>query len=254
MVTTFSAEHQALLDSVPAGAGARIEEETVDYDHEGTPLEGYFTHDAAITDPKPLVLVVHDWTGLREYPKARAQMLARLGYAAFAVDVYGKGIRPEGEEAPAAEAGKYYGDLPLLRARVQAGYDKAIADPRVDASRVVVIGYCFGGSAALEFARTGADLRGVASFHGALVVHDPSDAKQIKAPLLILTGAADPVVPDDNVIAFENELRAADVDFEVVTYSGAPHAFTLPGIPPYRPKADARSWQRLTGFLTEVFA
>ncbi len=100
----------------------------------------------------------------------------------------------------------------------------------------------------------GADLAGVASFHGGLIAHDPSDAKQIKAPLLILTGAADPVVPDEAVLAFTDELRAADADFEIVSYSGAPHAFTLPGIPPYRPKADARSWQRLTGFLEEVFA
>lgn len=253
MVTTFSPEHQTLLDTVPAGAGARIEEETVSYSHDGVELEGYFAHDAAITDPKPLVLVVHDWIGLREYPKARAQMLARLGYAAFAVDIYGAGVRPTEMEAAAAEAGKYYGDLNLMRARAKAGYDKAVADSRVDASRVVVTGYCFGGSAALELARSGADLRGAASFHGRLVVHDPSDAASIKAPLLILHGAADPVVPDEDVVAFQNEMRAADVDFEICAYSGAPHAFTLPGIPPYRPKADKRSWDRFVSFLDEVF-
>jgi dienelactone hydrolase len=239
---------------VPAGAGARIEGETVEYKHEDTALEGYLAHDAAITERRPAVLVVHDWTGLRDYPKVRAQMLARLGYVAFAVDVYGAGVRPEGFEAASAEASKYYGNVPLFRARVQAGYERLIADPRVDPERVVVIGYCFGGSAALEFTRTGAPLRGAVSFHGALNVHEPSDAGAIKAPLLILTGAADPVVPDEAVVAYENELRAADVDFEITSYSGAPHAFTLPEVDAYRPKADARSWQRLTGFLDEVFA
>jgi dienelactone hydrolase len=253
-VTAFSSAHQALLDSVPARAGAQIVEETVDYDHDGTALEGYLAHEAAITQRKPGVLVVHDWTGLREYPKVRAQMLARLGYAAFAADIYGAGIRPTGEQAPAAEAQKYYGNVQLFRARVRAGYDRLVADPRVDPERIAIIGYCFGGSGALEFARTGAALRGVASFHGALVAHDPSDASAIRTPLLILSGAADPVVPDEAVVAFENEMRGADVDFEIISYSGAPHAFTLPEVPNYRPKADARSWQRLTGFLNEVFA
>ncbi|WP_345635103.1 dienelactone hydrolase family protein [Rugosimonospora acidiphila] len=254
-MTTFSTAHQALLDSVPARDGARIEAEAVDYQHEGLALEGYFAHDAAIAERKPGVLVVHDWTGLREYPKVRSQMLARLGYAAFAADIYGAGIRPTGEQEPAAEAGKYYGNLSLFRARMQAGYDRLVADPRVDPDRIAVIGYCFGGSGALEFARTGANLRGTASFHGGLIAHDPSDASAIRTPLLIMTGAADPVVPDEAVIAFENELRAADVDFEIISYSGAPHAFTLPEAgPAYRAKADARSWQRLTGFLSEVFA
>jgi dienelactone hydrolase len=252
-VTNFSAAHQTLLDSVPAGAGSRVEEEAVSYEHNGTALEGYFAHDAAITDPKPLVLVVHDWAGLQEYPKVRAQMLARLGYAAFAVDIYGADVRPDTMEASAAQAGKFYGDLGLLRARTRAGYDKAVADPRVDASRVVIIGYCFGGSAALELARTGAELSGAVSFHGNLLAHEPSDAGDIAAPLLVLHGAADDHVTDEVVTTWTNEMRAADIDFEIVSYSGAPHAFTLPGIPPYRPKADARSWRRLTDFLDEVF-
>ncbi|GAA2482889.1 dienelactone hydrolase family protein [Winogradskya humida] len=247
-------EHQTLLDSVPAGAGARIEEETVGYRHGDVTLEGYVAHDAAISERRPGILVVHDWTGLRDYPKVRAQMLARLGYVAFAVDVYGIGIRPTEHEQAQAEAMKYYGDLPLMRERVRAGYEQLAADPRVDPERIAIIGYCFGGSAALEFARTGAALRGAASFHGALSTHDASDPGDIKAPLLILTGAADPVVPDDALVAYENELRAAGADFEIISYSGAPHAFTLPGIDAYRPKADARSWQRLTGFLDEVFA
>ncbi|MEV4343040.1 dienelactone hydrolase family protein [Actinoplanes sp. NPDC049596] len=253
-MTELSDLHQNLVDTVPAGAGARIEDETVAYEHNGQPLEGYAVHDTAVTDRKPAVIVIHDWTGLREYPKARAQMLARLGYFAFAADVYGAGVTFDNNEDSAAEANKYYGDLQLLRARVQAAYDVVAADPRVDPDRIVVIGYCFGGSAALEFARTGAQLAGAVSFHGGLVTHDPADVDAITGPLLILSGAADPVVPDEAVQKFADELRTReDLDWQITLYSGAPHAFTLPGIPPYREKADKRSWRELVNFLEEVF-
>jgi dienelactone hydrolase len=253
-MTDFSDVHQAIIDSVPLRESSSIVEETISYDHDGHALEGYLASDESIAGPKPTVLIVHDWTGLRDYPKARAQMLARLGYTAFAVDVYGTGNRFDGDGA-GAEAGKYYADLDLMRARVQAGYDRAAADPRVDASRIVVIGYCFGGSAALEFVRTGAALRGAVSFHGGLITHEPADVAAIAAPILVLTGAADDVVPDEAVVAFENELRTRpELDWQVTSYSGTPHAFTLPGIPNYRPTADARSWRELVGFLEEVTA
>jgi dienelactone hydrolase len=256
-MTHFHDVHQAIIDSVPLAAGSSIAEETIAYEHEGHALEGYLAYDESPDGPRPTVLIVHDWTGLREYPKARAQMLARLGYVAFAIDVYGSGIRFGDGDLPgdgaAAEAGKYYGDLALLRARVQAGYDRAVVDPRVDPDRIVVVGYCFGGSATLEFARTGATLRGAVSFHGALVTHEPADVAAIAAPLLVLTGAADDVVPDEKVLAFENELRTRpELDWQLTSYSGAPHAFTLPALANYRPVADARSWRELVGFLDEV--
>ncbi|XVU29364.1 dienelactone hydrolase family protein [Actinoplanes sp. CA-054009] len=254
-MTQLSALHQNLVDTVPAGAGARIEDETVAYEHEGQPLQGYAVHDTAVTDRKPAVIVVHDWTGLREYPKARAQMLARLGYFAFAADIYGAGVTFDNDEQSAAEAGKYYGDLALMRARVRAAYDVVARDPRVDPDRIVVLGYCFGGSAALEFARTGAPLAGAVSFHGSLVTHEPADVAAINAPLLVLTGADDPVVPDEAVQRFADELRTRDdLDWQITLYSGAQHAYTLPGIPPYHEKADKRSWRELVNFLDEVFA
>lgn len=253
-MTQFSDAHQAIIDSVPLLPASSIVDEMIGYEYDGQSFEGYIAHDESIAGPKPTVLIVHDWTGLREYPKARAHMLARLGYTAFAIDVYGAGVRFDGDGA-AAEAGKYYSDLDLMRARVQAGYDRAVADPRVDASRVVIIGYCFGGSASLEFVRTGAALRGAVSFHGGLIVHDPADVAAIAAPILVLTGAADDVVPDDVVVAFENELRTRpELDWQLTSYSGAPHAFTLPTIPNYRPLADARSWRELVAFLEEVMA
>ena len=246
----FSAAHAALLETVPFRG--ELTEETVPYAHDGVSLEGYLAVDAAATGPRPAVLVLHDWTGPQEYTLLRAQMIARLGYVAFAADLYGAGVRPTAEADCQAEAGRYYGNLPLLRDRVRAAHDHLAADPRVDATRIVVIGYCFGGSAAVEFARTGASLAGAVSFHGLLITHDPGDAAAITAPLLVLTGAEDPVVPDEAVVSFQAELRDAGVDFEIVTYSGAPHAFTLPEIPLYRPTADARSWSRFRAFLDEV--
>jgi dienelactone hydrolase len=252
-VIKLSAAHEALVATVPARAGEQLEETTVAYENEGHELEGYAVHDASVPGPKPVVVIVHDWTGLREYPKARARMLARLGYYAFAADVYGKGRRFDDDGPASAEAHRYYGDLPLLRARVRAAYDTAAASPAADPARIAVIGYCFGGSAALEFARTGAPLAATASFHGGLIAHDPPEVGAITGPLLVATGGADPVVPDEAVVAFENELRTrADLDWQVTVYSGAPHGFTLPGSA-YREKADRRSWRALAGLLDEVF-
>lgn len=253
-MTGFAPAHERLIDTVPLPAGADIVEYTVGHDHDGTRLESVVVHDASRPGPKPTVVIVHDWTGLREYPRARAHMLARLGYAAVAIDVYGVGVRFDDAdvEGASAEAGGYYGNPALLRARVHAGLDAAIADENVDPDAIVVIGYCFGGSAALEFARTGAAVRGVVSFHGGLVSHDPADVSAIAAPLLILTGGADPVVPDAAIAAFQDELRTReDLDWQVVTYSGAPHAFTLPG-PNYQDAADRRSWRAFRAFLDEV--
>ena len=251
---SLSPAHEALLAQVPIRPHSVIDAEVIGYEHEGLPLEGYLARDVQADERKPAVLILHDWSGVGDNVRMRAQMLARLGYVAFAADLYGAGVRPTGDDA-SAEAQKYYRDLPLLRSRVSAGFTTLLQHPAVDPARLAVIGYCFGGTAALEFARTGAPLRGVVSFHGGLVTHDPSDAGAIAASLLVLTGAADPVVPDDAVVAFENELRAAPhVDWQLTSYSGAPHAFTIPGTNRYRPVADARSWRAMVCFLDEVFA
>jgi dienelactone hydrolase len=252
--SAFSPQHQALVDSVPLRHGASIESERISYDHAGAPLEGSLAWDSSATGPRPGVLIIHDWYGEGEYVHARAEMLARLGYVAFAADIYGSGVRPQGDEAPAV-AGAFYADQHMLRARVEAGFDRLRTDSRVDPDRIAVIGYCFGGSATLEFARTGAAIAGAVSFHGGLITHEPADVAELRAPLLVLTGANDPVVPDEAVVAFENELRTApELDWQIVSYSGAPHAFTQPMLPSYRPKADARSWAAMTAFLDEVFA
>jgi Dienelactone hydrolase and related enzymes len=246
------AEHAAILARIPLPDGALIETGPVQYSHDGTDLGGYLARDVTRTEPLPAVLIVHDWTGVGPNVQMRAQMLARLGYIAFAADVYGAGVRPTGDAASTL-AGEFYRNLPLLRARVAAGYEQLAHTAGVDPDRIVVIGYCFGGTAALEFARTGATARGVVSFHGGLITHDPSDADAIRASLLILTGGSDPVVPDDAIAAFEDELRGAPhVEWELTSYSGAPHAFTVPGSDRYRPVADARSWRRFVDFLGEL--
>lgn len=252
-MTSRDPRHDALLSTVPLRLGADIAVEPVGYGIAGEPFEGVLAADRSTDERRPGVLLVHDWTGVGEYVATRAEMAARLGFVAFACDVYGAGIRPQGDAA-AQEAGRYYADLPLLRARVRAGLDRLLADPRVDPERVVVLGYCFGGTAAIELARSGAALRGAISIHGSLVTHEAGDSGDIRCPLLILTGGADPVVPDERVAAFQHELRATDASWEVVTYSGAPHAFTLPTLPVYRELADRRAWRRIVDFLDEVFA
>lgn len=248
-----------VLQTVPAPAGSDVRVEPVRYDHEGTALLGVLAKDAAVSGPRPAVLVVHDWHGVNEHVEARVTMLARLGYVAFGADIYGEGVRP-GDDTAGQVAGSFYQDLPLLRARALAGFERLRQDPDVDHTRIVVMGYCFGGSTALELARTGADLAGAVSFHGGLITHDPSDAAEIRAKLLVLTGAADPVVPDEQVVAWQDEMRAAPaVDWQLVTYAGAMHAFAVPGTDApdhgaqYQERADRRSWQALEVFLAEVF-
>jgi dienelactone hydrolase len=249
---SLGAEYDDILETVPLPPGAQIEAGPLAYEHDGTELEGYIARDTAVGERRAAVLLVHDWTGVGANVQMRAHMLARLGYVALAADIYGAGVRPTGDAA-SAEANTYYADLPLLRSRVRAGFDALAAQHDVDPDRIVVAGYCFGGTAALEFARTGAPARGIVSFHGGLITHDPSDAGAIRAPLLIFNGGADPVVPDEKVHEFQDELRAApDVQWQMTTYSGAPHAFTVPGSDRYRPLADARSWRDFVGFLFET--
>jgi dienelactone hydrolase len=210
---------------------------------------------------RPGVLVVPEWNGIDAYSHKRAAMLAELGYVAFVADIYGKGIRPQGEEEAAAEAGKYRADRALFRARVTAGFEILRQLPGIDTTRLAAIGYCFGGQAVLELARSGADLLGVVSFHGALDTPTPEDARHIRASVLALHGADDPIVPAEAVRGFEAEMRNGGVDWQLVVYGGAVHAFTNwnCGDDPsqgaaYNAKADHRSWAAMRSFLDEVFA
>jgi dienelactone hydrolase len=233
--------------------------EEVDYAVGDVACRGYLARPGG-EGPHPGVLVVHDWLGVTDYVRMRADMLARLGYTAFAADVYGADVRPSPAEAPGL-AGGFYGDRALWRERVTGGFERLLAEPDVDRSRTAALGYCFGGSTALELARTGADVSAVVSFHGGLPPGPEGEAQRIRAKLLVLSGAIDPVVPDEAVVAFERELRAApELDWQLVVYSGAMHAFTLPDAnapdhgAQFNAVAERRSWQAMKTFLAEVFA
>lgn len=241
-------------------AEAKMVTRSVEYRQGETVLEGYLAYDDAAKGARPGVLVAHEWTGLGAYVKRRVEELARLGFVAFGADLYGKGIRPATPEAAAAEAAKYKSDRLLLRARAAAGLAELRRQPAVDPERLAAIGYCFGGTAVLELARSGAELCGVVSFHGGLDTPNPADARNIRAKVLALHGADDPIVPPAQVAAFQDEMRTAVVDWQMVIYGGVVHSFTNPdaGDDPskgsaYNARADRRSWLAMRQFFTEVF-
>jgi dienelactone hydrolase len=243
-----------------ASVQAAIQTKTVEYKQGDTTLEGFVAYDDAIKGPRPGVLVVHQWMGLTDYEKKRAEMLARLGYVAFCADIYGKGVRPQTRQEAATQAGKYKGDRQLLRARVNAGLEALRQQPLVDQKRTAAIGYCFGGTTVLELARSGAELNGVVSFHGGLDAPDPNDGKNIKCKVLVLHGADDPTMSPQDIAAFENEMRTGHVDWQMVKFGGAVHAFTQWNAgndnargAAYNEKADKRSWEYMKLCFAEIF-
>ncbi len=245
-----------------SNANPRIRTQTVDYLQGGAALEGYLAYDEQVTGPRPGVLVVHEWWGINEYIRKRTERLASLGYFAFAADIYGKGNRAATREEAMALAGKFRSgtDRSLMRARVNAGLDELKNNPLVDRTRVAAIGYCFGGTVVLELARSGADLTGVVCFHGGLATPNPDDAKNIMAKVLVLNGADDPSVKPEQVAAFEEEMRRAGVDWQLVSYGHAVHGFTNPDNgtdntqgAAYNEKADSRSWAAMKNFFEEIF-
>jgi dienelactone hydrolase len=249
-----------LLIGLTGVARAAMHTENVEYKQGDAVLEGYLAYDDAFQGTRPGVLVVHEWKGLNDYARMRADTLAKLGYVAFAADIYGKGIRPQTNEEASATARKYYADIPLLRARVNAGLDMLRKQPNVDTTRIAAIGYCFGGMTVLELARSGAKLNGVVSFHGGLSTPNPDDAKNIKCKVLVCHGGSDPSVPMQQLVAFEQEMTNAGVDFEINIYGHAVHGFTNPanGNDPsrgvaYNEEADHRSWQAMRDFFAEIF-
>lgn len=243
------------LAGLSAPAFADIVTKPVEYDVGGTAYEGYFAINDAAGDDQPLVVIVHDWDGLTDYEKRRAEMLAELGYAAFAVDVYGKGVRPTTLDGKKAESGKMYQDRQAFRERLMGGLEAAREMAGVDDEDVVVIGYCFGGAAALEMARAGADVEGFVTFHGGLGTPDGQDYTAVEAPILILHGSEDPAAPLSQVADLVTALNKDGVDFEVQLYSGARHSFTewsaKGDTSQYDAAADRKSWLALQGFLDQ---
>lgn len=256
---TLNPDLRDLLSSVPDGATPTTSA-TVPFSGADADLAAYVAYPEG-TEPKPAVLVLHDWFGMTDHVRVRAEMLARLGYVGFAGDLYGVDDQPADGGEAGALAGRYYGDVELFRQRVMANLEKLRADPRVDSSRVAVMGYCFGGSGALEAVRAGADVQGAVSFHGRLGTQAPAQQGAVTAPVLVLTGADDPSVTPADVEAFEEEFRSAGAtDWQVVSYSGALHAFAVPGTDmpehgaAFQATANRRSWAAMETFLGEVLA
>lgn len=245
---------------IPVAALAALKTQVVEYKQGDAVLEGYLAYDDAFTGKRPGVMVVHEWKGIGDYVKQRTEQLAKLGYVAFAADIYGKGIRPTSSKDAATQAGIYRGNRQLLRDRARAGLSILQNNPLTDASRIAAIGYCFGGGAVLELARSGAPVAGVVSFHGNLDTPNKDDAKNIKGKVLILHGALDPLVPQPQVAAFAKEMIDANVDWQFVFYGDAVHSFTNPEAgddkskgSAYNKQADQRSFIAMRQFFNEIF-
>jgi len=245
---------------VAAGSlSASIVEGPLEYMSGEVLCEGWQVIDEQRGVERPGVLIAHQWTGISDHEKEAARKLAALGYNVFIADIYGKGIRPQ-PPAAGKEAGKYKADRALLRARVNAALDVLRRDKRTDASKLAAIGYCFGGTTVLELARSGAAVSGVVSFHGGLDSPAPADGRNIKGKVLALHGADDPFVPAKDIAAFEAEMKAASVGYELVQYPGAVHSFTHKAAgddkskgAAYDAAADRDSWQRMERFLEGLF-
>ena len=242
---------------------AAVKGEEVQYRDGDVVMKGYLAYDDAVKGKRPGVLVVHEWWGHNDYARQRARMLAELGYTALAVDMYGDGRTADHPETAGKFSGEIRKNMPAMQARFNAARKLLAAHPTVDAKRIGAIGYCFGGSVVLEMARSGADLAGVVSFHGALATEHPAKPGKVKARVLVLNGEADPFVSAASIAAFKKEMDSAKVNYRFVNYPGAKHAFTNPGATAlgekfnlplvHNPAADNASWTEMQGFLKEVF-
>jgi dienelactone hydrolase len=238
----------------------KMHTQTIEYKDGDTLLEGYVAYDDSIKGPRPAVLVAHDWSGRRDYATSKADEVARMGYVGFALDMYGKGIFGSDDDVDLNSSlmGPFASDRAKLRARMMAALTAVRSLDVVDASKVSAIGYCFGGMCVLELARAGIDVRGVISIHG---IFSPGDVanEAISAKVLCLHGHDDPMVPPEQVLAFEQEMSTAAADWQMHTYGGTMHAFTNPGANNpgfgalYSPVADRRASRSIENFLSEMF-
>lgn len=245
-------------------AQAAIQSQVIEYKIDGESYTGYLAYDDAITGERPGVLVVHEWWGHTDYVRSRADKLAELGYTALALDMYGTGKVADHPDDALKFMKVVSENQALAEKRFNAAYVLLQADNHVDAERIAAIGYCFGGSTVLNVARQNSvDLAGVVSFHGGLATQAPAEKGRLTTPILVLNGAADPMVPPEQVAGFESEMKNAGADYRLVSYEGAVHGFTNPGATllgerfnmplAYDEVADKDSWQQMQVFLERVF-
>jgi len=251
----------ALLAGVVGVAEAAVVVKPVAYQIEGEAFEGMLIYDDAVSTPRPGLLMVPNWLGVTEESAKKAARAASDKYVVFMADMYGKAVRPSNADEARAAATALRSDRALMRKRAQAAVEVLKAQTSqvaLDSSRLGAIGFCFGGGAVLELARAGADLQGFVSFHGNLDTPNPADAQNIKAPVLVLHGADDPAVPQEQVDAFVAEMKAAQVDWQLVSYGGAVHSFTspvanVPGRNEYHPVVAARAFKAMNELFDERF-
>lgn len=248
-----------LLLAAALPANALIKTRAVEYKDGDVVLQGWGAWEDGFKDSRPGILVVHEWKGHGPYARRRAEQLAKLGFTAFAVDMYGKGVYAKDHEEAGKLAGAFFADRAMMRKRALAGLEQLRKLPFVDQSKLGAIGYCFGGTTVLELARAGADLKGVVSFHGSLTSPMPA-AERPKAAILVLHGADDANV-NPGVPGFIEEMRKVDADWQFVQYGGAVHSFTVPeagtdtakGMA-YNKDADKRSWEAMHSFFDSLFS
>jgi dienelactone hydrolase len=241
-----------LLGLLAATACAEVQTKTIEYQHDGTVFRGYLAWDEAIEGQRPGVLVVHEWWGLNDYARQRARQLAELGYVAFAADMYGEGKTVDHPQEAGQMAAQVRANVQQWRGRATEALSVLKSQPHCDPERLAVIGYCFGGSTALQLAYSGADIDAVATFHAALPAPTPAEAQQIKAQLLINHGADDPFIAQDAIDTFRKTLDQAQARYEFVSYPGARHSFTVPSADAvgsegmkYDESADKQSWNKM---------
>ncbi|MCW8345729.1 dienelactone hydrolase family protein [Vibrio sp. ZSDZ65] len=219
--------------------------EHIIYELDGQAYEGYWSK---TDNTAPLVLLVHDWDGLTEYEEERAEMLNTMGYNVFAVDLFGQDVRPTKVEDKKQHTGELYKDRAKLQALMNAGLAEA-GKLGGNLDNTVVMGYCFGGAAVLESARAGMTAKGFVTFHGGLQTPKGQNYAQTKAPIMVLHGTADAAIPMSQFADLAVELEQNNISHEMITYSGAPHAFTVFGSKNYREDADKKSWMAFSEFL-----
>ena len=239
-------------------ARAEIKTEFVTYKEGDATLRGFLAYDTDATGKRPGVLIMHQYFGLTPFEQEVAKKLARMGYVAFAADIYGATVHPTNPKEATAAMMPFVKDRALWRARGKAALAVLLANEHVDPARIGLIGYCFGGGSALELDRAGAPILATVVFHGILATPNPGDATNIKGHILALQGGDDPVVPQKDVDAFEAEMRAAHIDWQMVQYGGARHAYTLPaaGNNPaspaaYNAEAAHRAWRAMEDYFNE---
>ncbi|MCG8672568.1 MAG: dienelactone hydrolase family protein [Pseudomonadales bacterium] len=251
-----------ILLSLTANA-ADIVTKTIEYDIDGQSFTGFLAYDQSIKEKRPGVIVVHEWWGANDYAHKRAKDLAKEGYVAFALDMYGTGKVADHPKQAKAFMTATMEKIDVAEKRFRKGKEILASQANVDAKNIAAIGYCFGGGIVLHMARVGEPLKGVASFHGSLGAKTPAKEGVVKAKVKVYNGAADPFVTAEQIAGFKAEMETAKVDYEFINYPDAVHSFTNPGADAvgkkfemplaYDAKADTESWQSMLTFFEAIF-